>query len=240
MEAIELWIHFMMFVKKYRVDHQKQNQLKSVVSLKTFVGEEINPLERTSKDNSDAGLREEEAITVACWSSNISSMGYIQHFLPSVSSRRQPLWEKMKEILENCKSRKIQRKIPKASHSTTLEKERFLQKLLSRDERQDKYHESMESMPQDVLTLTQNMTLGYPLMGYKWWIMMFRVIHHPVIINPQKLFFSWYLPTVAKFSFTWVLIWGNDLISLRSMVLNNSDITEMGKEKTNYSHYLKE
>lgn len=73
----------------------------------------------------------------------------------------------MKEILENCKSRKIQRKIPKASHSTTLEKERFLQKLLSRDERQDKYHESMESMPQDVLTLTQNMTLGYPLMGYK-------------------------------------------------------------------------
>ena len=72
----------------------------------------------------------------------------------------------MEEMLENCRNKRIQRILPKVRTSTNSEKEKFQQNLLERMERQDNLsRESMQSLQENVRTLTQTMTHAFLMVG---------------------------------------------------------------------------
>ena len=138
-----------------------QAGLKTVERLKTPEDEDIDPLERASKEKNDVEFGEEEyfgneAITVVSATSDITSSATstvtpIQKNLPSTSapiqpsssesskktSRGQTSREKMEEMLENRRNKRIQRKLPQAQTSTNSEEKKFQKNLLKRMERQD-------------------------------------------------------------------------------------------------------
>ena len=127
----------------------------------------------------------DEATTVVSAISSItssatSSVNPIQQNLPSTStpiqpsssensnktSRGQTSREKMEEMLQNRRNKRIQRKLPKAQISTNSEKEKFQQNLLEKMERQDNlFRESMQSLQENVRTLTQTITQAFLMMG---------------------------------------------------------------------------
>ena len=140
-----------------------QAGLETVESLKAPVDEKIDPLERVSKESNDVELGEEEdvddeAIAVVIATSSISFVTSIQQNLPWTSaptqpspseisnktSRGQTSREKMDEMLENRKNKRIQRKqLPRAQTSTNSEEEKFQQNLLERIERHETFFEKV-------------------------------------------------------------------------------------------------
>ena len=70
-------------------------------------------------------------------------------------SRGQVSREKMEGILENCRNKRTQRKLPGVQTRTRSEEEKFQQNLLEWMERQDNlFRESMQSLQENVHTLT--------------------------------------------------------------------------------------
>ena len=101
---------------------------------------------------------DDEAIAVVIATSSISFVTSIQQNLPWTSaptqpspseisnktSRGQTSREKMDEMLENRKNKRIQRKqLPRAQTSTNSEEEKFQQNLLERIERQETFFEKV-------------------------------------------------------------------------------------------------
>ena len=186
-----------------------QAGLETVVSLKTPADEDIDLLERASKENNDVELGEEEvfgdeAITVVSATSGItcsatSNVTPIQQNLRLTSTPIQPSSnessnkrsigqtsrEKMEEMLENRRNKRVQRKLPKTQTSTNSEEEKFQRNLLERMERQDNlFRESMQSLQENVRTLTETMTQAF--------LMMRQIRNQGVPRNPPP---SYYQPS---------------------------------------------
>ena len=149
------------------------------------------------------------------------------------TSRGQTSGEKMKEMLENSRNKRIQKIVPKFQTSTNSEEEKFQKNLLEMMERQDNlFRESMQSLQENVRTLTHTMTQAFLMMG--------QIINQAVPRNPrpshinhQILFLQLPHPSVAKVIPRGILIWGNHQISLRDTVKTMVALRKWERKKHN-------
>ena len=171
------------------------------------MNEDKDALQRACKENNNVELGEkedfgDEAITVVSATSNItSSVLYsvtpIQQNLPLTStlirpsssessnktSRGQTSRDQMEEILANRRNKRIQRKLPTAQTCANSEEEKFQQNLLERMERQDNvFQECMQSLQENVHTLTQTMTQAFLMIG--------QIMNQVVPCNPPPSYYQ--------------------------------------------------